>query len=476
MRFGLIFAINARMLICCGMLMVIPALIDFFCQHDMANAFTLSSAFTISVGALLYFLTPKEQDSLYPKEMFFTTTLMWLLYALFAAIPFCLPPAPVSFTNAFFESVSGLTTTGATIFSNIDSLSSGTLFWRSMTQWFGGIGIIVVALVVLPALRIGGMQLFATESVILSERISPTVRKSVRDILLYFIFLTVTCGACLWWGGMSPFDAMNHAMTTMATGGFSTHDASIAYYHSSSVEWILIVFMFLAGLPLVIGPHLFHKQFSSIKSNVQIMTFLKVILIAVIILGLAYGWHNIRAILFQVVSIMTTTGFVVTDYNVWGPVAISVFMFLLVSGACTGSTSGGIKMFRFAVIGRVLVQRMKSLVQPHAVFVARYGEKVIDTEIVDGVLFFCGMFFITVISSVILLSALDLDYITALSGTLTCVANVGPALGNVIGPIQNFENLSDAAKWVLSIDMLLGRLEFTSIVVLFLPFLWRRNI
>ena len=476
MRFGLIFAINARMLICCGMLMIIPALIDFFSQHDMANAFTLSSAFTISVGALLYFLTPKEQDSLYPKEMFLTTTLMWLLYALFAAIPFYLPPHPVSFTNAFFESVSGLTTTGATIFSNIDSLSAGTLFWRSMTQWFGGIGIIVVALVVLPALRIGGMQLFATESVILSERISPTVRKSVRDILSYFILLTVMCGGCLWWAGMSPFDAMNHAMTTMATGGFSTHDASIAYYHSSSIEWILIVFMFLAGLPLVMGPHLFHKQFSSIRSNVQIMTFIKGVIIAVVILGFVYGWHNFRTILFQVISVMTTTGFVTSDYNVWGPVAVSVFMILLICGGCTGSTSGGVKMFRFAVVARVLVQRMKSLVQPHAVFVARYGDKVIDTDIVDGVLFFCGMFCMTVVSSVILLSALNLDYITALSGTLTCVGNVGPALGNVIGPIQNFESLPDAAKWIMSADMLLGRLEFTSIVVLFLPFLWRRNV
>ncbi|MBP5344451.1 MAG: TrkH family potassium uptake protein [Alphaproteobacteria bacterium] len=476
MRFGLIFAINARMLICCGMLMMVPALMDLFYQHDMANAFTLAGGFTLAVGFLLYFLTPKEQEPLYPKEMFLTTTLMWLLYALFAAIPFYLPPNPVSFANAFFESVSGLTTTGASIFSTIDKLSPGTLFWRSMTQWFGGIGIIVVALVVLPALRIGGMQLFATESVILSERISPTVRKSVRDILIYFVLLTMCCGVCLWVAGMGVFDAINHAMTTMATGGFSTHDESIAYYQNTSIEWVLIGFMFLAGLPLVIGPHIFHKQFSSIKSNVQIMTFVKGIIISIVILGCACGWQNVRLILFQVVSIMTTTGFVVSDYNVWGPVAIAVFMILLVSGACTGSTSGGIKMFRFAVVGRILVQRMKSLVQPHAVFVARYGEKVIDTDIVDGVLFFCGMFCITVICSVIALSALDLDYMTALSGTLTCVSNVGPALGNVIGPTQSFENLPDAAKWILSADMLLGRLEFTSIVVLFLPFLWRKNV
>lgn len=275
---------------------------------------------------------------------------------------------------------------------------------------------------------------------------------------------------------MSPFDAVNHAMTTIATGGFSTHDASIAYFKNPTIEWILIAFMFLAGLPLVIGPHLFHKQFASIKENVQIVTYVKLIILSGVILGFVCGWDKIRTILFQVISIMTTTGFVVSDYNLWGSVAIALFMTLLVSGACTGSTSGGIKMFRFAVVMRVLMQRMKSLVQPHAVFIARYGAKVIDADIVDGVLFFCGMFCITVVVSVLSLSALGLDYITALSGTLTSVANVGPALGSVIGPSQNFASLPDAAKWVLAGDMLLGRLEFTSVVVLFLPFLWRRNV
>ena len=248
MRFGLILAINARMLIGCGLLMLIPAMLDIFYQHNIVNAFILSSGLTVSVGMLLYFLTPKTQDSLHPKEMFITTTLMWMLYALFAAIPFYLPPHPVSFTNAVFESVSGLTTTGATIFSNVDELSMGTLFWRSMTQWFGGVGIIVVALIVLPALRVGGMQFFATESVLLSERINPTVRKSVRDILGYFLLLTVVCSVCLWWAGMSPFDAVNHAMTTISTGGFSTHDASIAYYHNPMIEWIIIVFMFIVTM------------------------------------------------------------------------------------------------------------------------------------------------------------------------------------------------------------------------------------
>lgn len=445
-------------------------------RNSTSEVFCTASAITMAMGMLLYFLTPKNQDSLYPKEMFLTTTLIWLLYAIFSAIPFYLLPQKLSVTDALFESISGLTTTGATILDNLESLSMGTLFWRSMMQWFGGIGIVMVALIVLPALRIGGMQLFATESVILSERISPTVRKSVRDIVVYFVLLTCLCGICLWWVGMTPFDAVNHALTTVATGGFSTHDASIAFYHNPALEWVIIVFMLLGGLPLVLGPNLFHKQFYAIRNNVQILTFLKTIIIAVIILGFTYGWHNLRTILFEVIAIITTTGFVVSDYTMWGPVAVALFMFLLVCGACTGSTSGGVKMFRFAVVGRVLSLKMKSMVQPHAVFIARYGNKVIDEEVVGSVLFFFGLFCMTIIVSILALSFVGLDYMTALSGTLASVANVGPALGNVIGPMQNYAGLPNAAKWIFSADMLLGRLEFTSIVVLFLPFLWRRNV
>ena len=475
MRFGLIFAICARMLTGCGILMLVPALIDFCMGSATSEIFCTASAMTMATGMLLYILTPKDQDSLYPKEMFLTTTLIWVLYAAFSAMPFYLLPQKLSVADAFFESISGLTTTGATILDNLESLSMGTLFWRSMMQWFGGIGIVVVALIVLPTLRIGGMQLFATESVILSERISPTVRKSVRDILIYFVLLTCICGVSLWCAGMTPFDAVNHALTTVSTGGFSTHDASIAYFHNSTLEWVIIVFMLLGGLPLVLGPNLFHKQFYAIRNNVQILTFFKAIVLAVVILGFAYGWHNLRTIIFQVVAIITTTGFVVSDYTMWGPVAVALFMCLLVCGACTGSTSGGVKMFRFAVVGRILSLKMKSLVQPHAVFIARYGNKVINEEVVGSVLFFFGLFFMTVVFSILALSFVGLDYMTALSGTLASVGNVGPALGNVIGPTQNFAGLPDAAKWILSADMLLGRLEFTSIVVLFLPFLWRRT-
>ncbi len=475
MRFSRIFSINALMLMGCGFLMLVPALVDAFSQKNILNPFALSASFTLLSGLLMYLLCPKEQTPLRPKEMFLTTTLMWLFYAAFSALPFYLPPHAMSLADAFFESMSGLTSTGATILTDLEHESMGTLLWRSMSQWLGGVGIIVVALIVLPTLQIGGMQLFATESTMLSERISPTMRQSIRDILIYFMGLTALCGVCLFISGMNLFDSINHAMTTIATGGFSTHDNSIAYFNSAAIEWVIIVFMILGGLPLVLGPHLFYKRWSAIKNNVQIATFFKAIVLATVVLVPVVGLENLRLILFQVVSIITTTGFVATSHAAWGAFAVTLFLFLTASGACTGSTTGGIKMFRFAIIGQILSTKMKSLIKPFAVFIPRYGNQVINTEIASGVLFFLSLFFITFMLSTLALTALGVDYVTAFSGSLSAVANVGPALGDVIGPDKNYATLPDGAKWILSFVMLAGRLEFTSIVVLFLPFLWRKN-
>ena len=304
MRFGLILSINALMLMACGGLMLIPALVDFWSSKVFLNAFSLSSILTVLTGLFLYLICPKEKSPLKAKEMFLTTTLMWVLYAAFSALPFYLPPHTMSFTDAIFESVSGLTTTGATVLTNLESETRGILLWRSLSQWIGGIGIIVVALIVLPTLQIGGMQLFATESAMLSERINPTMRQSIRDILIYFVIMSLLCTFALWGAGMNFFDAINHAMTTLSSGGFSTHDTSIAYFKSPIIEWIIIFFMLVAGLPLVLGPHLIHHRWDSIKNNVQILTFFKVVIVASLCLCLVIGWENIRAILFQVLSIV----------------------------------------------------------------------------------------------------------------------------------------------------------------------------
>ena len=459
----------------CGLLMIVPAIADGITQKNILNPFTLSSLLTLLTGLFIALLCPKEQTPLRTKEMFVTTSLMWLVYAIFSAIPFYLPPHAMSLADAFFESMSGLTGTGATILTNLDGESPGILLWRSISQWLGGVGIIVVALIVLPTLQIGGMQLFATESGALSERINPTMRQSIRDIVIYFILLSVLCALCLWLAGMTPFDAINHAMTTLSTGGFSTHDAGIMYFHKPAILWVLTFFMIMGGLPLVLGPHLLHHRWDMIRNNVQIVTFFKALILVVLLLIPVVGVTKIQEIIFQVTSILTTTGFVAAPYGMWGPFAITLFLFITACGACTGSTSGGIKMFRFSIIARILSTKMKSLIKPYAVFIPQYGKQIIDAELASGVLFFLSLFFITFLLATLGLTSLGLDYLTALSGALSCVSNVGPALGNIIGPDRTYADLPDAAKWILSFVMLAGRLEFTSIVVLFLPFLWRKN-
>jgi len=476
MRFGLIFSINSLMVMGCGLLMLIPAIVDWSTTKEFFNPFLLGACFTILSGSFVYLVCPKIHGPLKTKEMFLTTTIMWLSYVTFSAIPFYLPPHAMTLADAFFESMSGFTGTGATILTDLENESMGTLLWRSMCQWFGGLGIIVVALSVLPTLQIGGMQLFTTESSALPERINPTMRQSICDILIYFVILSSACAVCLWFAGMTPFDAVNHAMTTLSTGGFSTHDAGIMYFTNPAILWILIVFMILGGLPLVLGPHIFYRRWSAIKNNAQIITFMKFVIIPCLFLIPVVGIEKFRFILFQVTSIVTTTGFVAAPYSSWGSFAMTLFLFLLACGACTGSTSGGIKMFRFAIMGRVMSTKMKSLIKPYAVFIPRYGEQVIDTEVTASVLFFLSLFFLVFIISTLALTALGLDYVSAFSGSLSCIANVGPALGSVIGPEKTYASLPDAAKWVLSFVMLAGRLEFTTLVVLFLPFLWRKNI
>ena len=476
MRFSRIFAIISLMLMGCGLLMLVPAIVDTVTQHNFINPFTLAALFTMLMGLFVFLCCPKEQLPLHPKEMFLTTTLMWLLYATFSAIPYYLPPHAMTLADAFFEAMSGLTGTGATILTDLENETAGTLLWRSMSQWLGGIGIIVVALIILPKLQIGGMQLFSTESSALSERINPTIRQSIRDIFIYFILLSILCGLCLFLAGMSPFDAINHAMATISTGGFSTHDQSIAYFNSPAIEWTMIVFMIMGGLPLVLGPHIFFKRWDLIKNNVQIITFFKFVFLACLFLIPVVGFSQIRTIIFQVVSIITSSGFVTATYTTWGTFATAMFLFLMACGACTGSTSGAIKMFRFSIITRIISTKMRSLIKPYAVFIPRYGTKIIDAEIASSVLFFLSLFFITFICATLALSALGLDLITAFSGALSCISNVGPAIGNIIGPDQTYASLPDAVKWILSFVMLAGRLEFTSLIALFLPFLWRKNV
>lgn len=487
MRFRLILSIVSFMGILCGMSMMIPAAADFFYGFwDSAERFSVSSALCVAGSSLLYLVVETEKEPLRIKEMFLTTTLVWLSYGILSAVPFFISTYHISWTDSVFEAFSGLTTTGATVLTGLDKMTPGILLWRSILQWVGGAGIVVAAIVILPTLHIGGMQFFTTESSAHSERDLPTVVQNMRALLVYFVGLTIICAICLKLAGMTGFDALNHAMTTISTGGFSTHDASVGYFHSPTIEWILTGFMAVAGLPLVLGLYLFTGRWRPIKEDAQIALFLKfIILSALLLTALRWFanhfaptelWASLRQSLFSIVSVMTSTGFVTENYQLWGNFSVAFFMFLMVTGGCTGSTAGGVKMFRFTVLLRSAGVRLKSLVQPHGIFIPRYGRHAITDDILISVLVFIGWYLGTAIAVTLVLSAYGLDFVTSLSGAISSLSNVGPALGHVIGPDKTYAALPVGVKWVLTVAMLVGRLEFVSVFVLFFPFLWRRNV
>ena len=486
MRFKLIFSIVGYMGIICGISMIVPTMIDWLGGFwEAAERFAVSSALCVTIGLLIYLLSDTEKESLRPKEMFLTTTLIWLTYGVLGAFPFFVSEYHISWTDSVFESISGLTTTGATILTELDTMSPGLLLWRSMLQWLGGAGIVILAITILPTLHIGGMQFFSTESSAQSERDLPTVVQNMRAILFYFIGLTIVCAICLYFAGMGVFDSINHAMTTISTGGFSTHDESIAYFHSALIEWVLIVFMAVSGMPLMMGLYIYRRRWRLIREDSQISFFIKVIVGSLALLTVL-RWltdrfapadlgRYVREGLFTIVSTMTTTGFVTDNYQLWGKFAIAFFMFLLLTGGCTGSTAGGIKMFRFTVLVRSAGVRLKKMVQPHGVFIPRYGSHAISDDVLISVLVFFGLYLGTAVIVTLALSACGLDFVTSFSGALTSLSNVGPALGHVIGPDKTFVNLPGEVKWILLTAMLIGRLEFVSVFVLFFPFLWRKN-
>lgn len=487
MRFKPVFSIIGFMLVLCGFVMTIPAFYDWILEsYNTAACFIFSAALTVSAGVIFLIATDHQQVPLKTKEMFLVTSLVWVFFTFFSALPYLFSPYNVSFAKAIFESASGLTTTGATIFPDLNILSKGTLLWRSLTHWMGGMGILVVAILILPTLRTGGMQLFNIESTGESNRDAPTVFQNVLGIIIYFLFLTVFCAICLKIAGMSTFDAINHAMSAMSTGGFSTHNESIAYFNNPTIEWVLILFLFIAGLPLVLGIYFFNQRFEPIKNNEQIKLYIAIFLVSVFLLSFL-RWETtsfdnnslsgiLRSTAFSVISILSTTGFTTENYQSWGNFSLTFFMFLMACGACTGSTSGGLKVFRLSILFEVIRTKVKTLARPHGVFVARYGDKSITDDVVFGVLMFTALYIFSVVLGTFLLSLFDLDFVTSMSATITTLSGVGPGLGTIIAPDQTFSFLPSSVLSILSFFMILGRLEFVAILILFFPFFWKKNV
>ena len=415
-------------------------------------------------------------DRLTLQQAFLMTVSAWVIIPAFAALPFFFSELELSLTDSYFEAMSGLTTTGSTVISGLDNAPPGLLIWRALLQWLGGIGIVVMAVAVLPMLQIGGMQVFHMESSDTSDKILPRAGQIIGALSLLYLGLTIACVIALLLTGLSAFDAIAHAMTTVATGGFSTKDASVGHFNSWQAETVITCFMFLAALPFVAFLKMGQGNLRAMTRDAQAKFFAA--LVGILVVGIA-TWlsvekgyspvESLRYASFNVISIITGTGYASVDYGSWGAFSANFFFVIMFIGGCAGSTSCGIKVFRFQVLIATFGRVMRQVYTPHRVYLPRFNGVPITQEIFSSVLSFFILFLVSFVVLAISLAATGLDPITAMSGAGTALANVGPGLGNTIGPAGNFQDLNTGAKWLLCLGMLLGRLELFTVLVLFHP-------
>jgi len=461
-----------------ALFMWLPLLMAFFSGTAGTAEFLASAVITHTISLIFVRFGYKQAFRLNVRDMFVMTTFTWLVSCAFATLPFLLL-SKLSFTDAYFEAMSGLTTTGSTVMQGLEHMPPAILLWRSLLQWLGGIGFIVLAVAVLPYLNVGGMKLFQMESSDRSEKDSPRMSNVARNILIVYLTLSFICGVCYWFSGMSLFDAINHAMTTLSTGGFSTSDASLAHFSNSS-QWVASAFMFLGGLPFLLYVQTLRRRQLVLFRDAQVQGFFWLVVITTLMMSL-WIWYKgvfplqdaIRISMFNIVSVLTTTGYGLTDFGIWSHFTTVLFIFLMLVGACSGSTSGGMKIFRFQVASALFQKQARQLMHPAGVFPQKYNGRPVSDHIIRSIVAFVLSYMAVIIVSSALLGMLGLPPLEAISGSITAISNVGPGLGPVIGPLGNFASLPDAAKWILAFDMMLGRLEILTVAVLFFPSFWR---
>ncbi len=463
-----------------ALFMYVPTLVAFFSGTAGFLEFGQAVLITHMVAFICLSVGRTTRFKLSVRDMFLITSLVWTIASAFAALPFVFINH-ISFTDAYFETMSGITTTGSTVLSGLDGMAPSILLWRSILQWLGGIGFIVMAVAVLPMLNVGGMKLFHTESSDWSDKSSPRAKTVAKNIVLVYLTLTGLCLIGYMLTGMNLFEAINHSFTTLSTGGYSTSDGSMNHF-SNGAHSVATLFMFLGGLPcLLFVSALRKRRLDELFKDAQVRGFTILFLASSVVISswlvIRDGYSVLDAMrvsMFNIVSVVTTTGFGLEDFTAWGALPTTLFAFLMMAGACSGSTSGGIKVFRFQIAMTLLNKQMMKLIHPSGVFVQRYNNRPVNDDIVRSIIAFGLTFFITIIVIAGALSAMGLDPITSISGAITAVANVGPGMGAVIGPTGNFAPLPDAAKWILSLGMLMGRLEILTLLVLFFPAFWRR--
>ncbi len=489
MNYKVIFNILSFLIILTGILMTTGIPFSIYYGDDDITAILISAGITILGGIILWFFTrDADRQLLGKREGYLIVTLAYLFIVLFGSLPFLIyeyiggiKDGITSFTDSFFEIMSGITTTGATILTDIEALPYGLLFWRSLTQWLGGMGIIVLSLTLLPLLGIGGMQLFSAEVPgITKDKLHPRVKETAKRLWGIYLILTIAEVVLLLFGGLNLFEAITHAFTTLATGGFSPKNASTAHYDSIFVQYVFILFMFLGGVNFALHYHALHMKFTPFKNNTEFKFYVSFVLIAAIIIMILHSPHksggfeeSFRQSLFHVISIVTTTGYVSSDYENWAVFSAKIFFLLFFVGGCAGSTGGGIKFGRHYLLLKNGFLELRRLIHPRAVIPVRFNGKAVSPDIISNVQAFFILYMLLVVIGSLALSLLGVDFLTSIGSVASCIGNVGPAI-NGTGPMSNYAFLPDAAKWILSFLMLVGRLELFTVLVLFSSAFWKK--
>ena len=470
---GLLLIIEAFFLLLSGGISLIYSETDY-------KVFLISAAIATISGLPAIIFTKNKNKNIHKREGFIIVSSVWVVFSFVGSLPFILTGSIPDLTNAFFETISGFTTTGSSVLNDIESLSHGVLFWRSIIQWMGGMGIIVLSLAILPILGIGGMQLFAAEVPGPSpDKIHPRVKQTAKSLWLIYVLFTFVETILLMVGGMDWFDAINHAFTTMATGGYSTKQASVAYFENPFIHYVITVFMFIAGTNFTLAYFGLKLKFRKIFQNEEFRYYLffttLFILITTIVLYLNsdYGLErSFRDSAFQVVSIITTTGYATADYLEWVPFLWLLMFVVMFFGGSAGSTGGGIKIMRIAVLLKNSIAEFKRLIHPNALIPIRFNHKIVRPHIVSNILSFVVLYMSIFIVSTMIMSAMGLDFKTAMGSVIATLGNIGPGIGDV-GPAANFSQIPDIGKWFLSFLMLVGRLELFTVLILFSPAFWK---
>ena len=475
-----VFFLVGILLIVLGTAMLAPYSLQLILKEG-SHSFISASIVTIFIGSLFVLGNLEKEFKLNLRQTFLFSSLAWFMIAVFGSLPFLLSAQEFSFSESFFESMSGITTTGATIISNLDDSPKSILLWRAIMQWLGGIGIVVMAITILPLLQVGGMQLFKMEGPDSTEKILPRTVEVAATIISIYIILTFLCGFFYWIFGMSIFDSVSHAMTTIATGGFSTHNESIGFFKNSNIEIVASIFIILGSIPFISYLKFAQGNKKVFFQDVQIRGLIYLLLISIIIMFLylllindeSSLFDKIRISSFNVISILSGTGYVTDDFGLWGKFSLIFFLVLMFIGGCAGSTACGIKIFRLQMLLIFLKNQIKKLISPNSVIITKYNNQKISEDFINSVIIFIFTFLFIFLIIAMLLSISGLDFITSISGAASSISNVGPGLGDMIGPNGNYKDIPDLSKWILSFGMLLGRLELFAVLVLFFPSFWR---